>query len=441
MKSQRNRAILTGAASLASLALLLSGCSSAPAPAPTKAPTTAAPTASEPITLEFQSGLTEPTTESGDVKNPYETMMDLAAAFHDANPNVTVNVVPQGKDYEGDMKVRMASGDLPDLWSTHGWSLLRYSEFLEPLNTQPWASRVNPVLDTTMKNADGQFFALPTTTDISGIVYNKKVLADLGIDVASLGSIKAFDDALAKIKAAGIVPISSSGKDTWLAGDVADWLGSGSFNQAELDQMAQGTFVDSGFKAMFTKIEEWAKAGFFNPDFASATSDDLAAALAKGDTAFVMIQNGFTVNARQFVPDAELGFMPVPAINGDPEYLIGGEGYAIGAARNGKNKEAALAFLAFLAEKDNAAKLATSWGNPSGLTDVEVNLDPLTPSFDQFFTPGKVRVVPYFDRAWLPNGMWDTLITTTSSIITGQGSVQENVDKAKADFNTLFGQQ
>lgn len=424
MKSHRKKALIAGVAGAALAGLALTGCSG----------TAEAPKTDEPITLDMQSGMTDDTP-------PFKLMQELAAEFKKEHPNVTVDVVPQGKDYEGDMKVRMASGDLPDIWSTHGWSLLRYSEFLEPLNTQPWASRVNPVLDTTMKNAEGQFFALPTTTDVSGIVYNKKVLDDLGIDVTSLATIDGFDAALAKIKGAGIVPISSSGKDAWFAGDIADWLGSGSFSDDELAKLAKGEFVESGFRAMYQKMADWTKAGYFNPDFASATNDDIATALAQGTTAFVMIQNGFTVTARQFVPDAELGFVPVPAIAGGPEYLIGGEGYALGVWKDSKHKQAALDFLDFLAKKENIAKLAATGANPAGLTDVEVDLGPLKPSFDQFFTPGKVPVVPYFDRAYLPNGMWDTLITTTSSIVTGQGTVDAAVEQAKADFTTLFGQK
>lgn len=423
MNSRNKRTVLVGAAGLAIVALVLSGCSGA----------SGGTDDGGKVTLEVQSAMSQDTPR-------YDSMVSLAKAFEKKHKNIKVDIVAQGKDYEGDTKVRMASGDLPDLWATHGWSLLRYSEFLEPLQEQSWASELNPVLDSTMKNDKGEFFALPLTTDVAGIVYNQTVLKDLGVDPASLGTLGAFEGALAKAKAAGIVPISSSGKDNWFAGDVADWLGSGSFDEAESKQLADGTFVDSGFKAMFSTIEKWTKAGYFNPDFSSATSDDIATALGEGKTAFVMIQNSLTVNAREFAPDAQLGFIPVPAINGDPEYLIGGEGVAFGAWRDGKHKKEALEFLSFLAEPDNIAKFASDDGNPAGLTGIDVDLGELSSSYDAFFTPGKVRMVPYFDRAFLPNGMWDTLITTTGGIITGQTSVDSAVSQAKADFGTLYGQ-
>lgn len=423
MKSGSTKRALAGVAGLAAAAVALSGCSGS-----------ADPGDGEKVTLEVQSAMAEGTPR-------YEALSALAEAYEDENPDVKVDVVAMGNDYEGDMKVRMGSGDLPDLWATHGWSLLRYSEFLEPLDGQPWADKLNPVLDTTMKNDDGEFFALPLTTDVAGILYNKTVLEEAGVDPASLGDIGAFDEALAKVKDAGVVPISSSGKDDWFAGNVADWLGSGSYDEGQSKKLADGEFIDSGFEALFGKLDEWAKAGYFNPDFSSATSDDIATALGQGKTAFVMIQNSLALSATQFVPDAQLGFIPVPAINGDPEYLIGGEGVALGAWREGENKEEALDFLAFLAEPENIGEFASEDGNPAGLTDIDVDLGDLSDSYEQFFTPGEVRMVPYFDRAYLPNGMWNTLISTTGGIITGQTTVDSAVKQTKAEFGTLYGQQ
>lgn len=424
MMSRGPKQLLTSLAVIAATTVILSGCSSSDEP----------DGGAQDITLEVQSAMAEGTPR-------FDSLSALAKAYESENSGVTIKVVPQGKDYEGDMKVRMASGDLPDIWATHGWSLLRYSEFLEPLSTQPWADRLNPVLDTTMKNDEGEFFALPLTTDVAGILYNKTVLADLGIDASTLGTIESFDKALEKVKNAGIVPISSSGKDDWFAGNVADWLGSGAFDEAQSQDLADGEFVADGFAELYGTVDEWTKAGYFNPDFSSATSDDIATALAQGKTAFVMIQNNLIVNAHQFVPDAQLGFLPVPAINGDPEYLIGGEGVALGTWRDGENKEQALDFLNFLAQPDNIKRFASDDGNPAGLTGVDVDLGDLSESYDAFFTPGEVRMVPYFDRAFLPNGMWNTLITTTGGVITGQTDVDSAVKQAEADFKTLYGQQ
>ncbi len=42
---------------------------------------------------------------------------------------------------------------------THGWSVGRYSEFLEPLNERSWAENLNPALDSVMLDSDGTLYA------------------------------------------------------------------------------------------------------------------------------------------------------------------------------------------------------------------------------------------------------------------------------------------
>src|SRR5690606_7810119 len=88
-------------------------------------------------------------------------LQTITDAYEADNPGVTIDLVPSTDTYEADIKVRLSSNDIPDIWATHGWSLLRYSQFLEPLNDQPWAGDFNEALAPAMQNDDGQFFALP----------------------------------------------------------------------------------------------------------------------------------------------------------------------------------------------------------------------------------------------------------------------------------------
>jgi raffinose/stachyose/melibiose transport system substrate-binding protein len=49
--------------------------------------------------------------------------------------------------------------------------------------------------------------------------------------------------------------------------------------------------------------------------------------------------------------------------------------------------------------------------------------------------------VPYFDRVYLPNGMWNTMVTTADSVITGGDSkVASAVSTMAKDFAGLQSQ-
>jgi raffinose/stachyose/melibiose transport system substrate-binding protein len=415
------KSLWKAAATLTAIGLVLTGCSAGGAGG-----------SGGTAKLEFQTGLA--------TSDPIlKTLTTMTQKFESTHKNVSINLVPMTNTYEADMKVRLASGDIPDIWATHGWSLLRYSDFLEPLNTRPWAKNFNKALAPAMENKNGQFFALPADTDVAGIVYNKKVLADAGIDPASLITWDDFSAAAAKLKAAGITPISASGKDSWFAGNIADFIASGAVNKAEKAGLIKGNFAPSGYTKILDLVQSWQKNGYFNADFSSATTDDLTRSLAQGKTAFIFVQNYVVASALGFVPGAELGYFPIPSASGKP-YLVGGEGHAYGVSKTSKHKDQAVEYIDFLAQPDNLGKLASAIGGIPGLTNAKSDLGVLQASYEKFVKPGTFPLDPYFDRVYLPNGMWDTMVTTTSGVVTGQSGVAEAVGQVKKQFGTLYGQ-
>ncbi|MDQ1577267.1 MAG: raffinose/stachyose/melibiose transport system substrate-binding protein [Microbacteriaceae bacterium] len=415
------------AAAAVSISLALAGCSGASSAG--SPPSGSGPSGS----LEVQTGL------AVDSKL-MATLKSVTAGFEKANPNVTINLVPSpGSTYESNMKVRLASGNIPDIWWTHGWSRDRYSKFLMPLQKESWAKDFNPALDAAMKDSNGAFYAMPIDTDIAGLIYNKDVLAKAGYKASD---IKTWDDftkaAEAMKKLNGVSPIYVAGTSS--VGNVADWIAPGAFSASDLKKMSAGTFLSTNYKKVLDLVATWTKDGLFNPDYSSGTSDSMAKALAQGQTGFEFSQNAAANNALQYNPGAKLGYMPVPSLNGDPSYLIGGEMNAYGISKTTKNPSAAKAFLAYLALPANETKLAASAGSAPGLTNAKAELGVLQSSYDTFVLKEKSPLVPYFDRVYLPNGSWDTMVTSTDAVVTNQSTSAAATQQVASTFQTLYGQ-
>ena len=384
--------------------------------------------------LEVQTGQAVDSTILAELKT-------ITKKFEASHPDVDIDLRGSTANYESDIKVRLASGNVPDIWWTHGWSLQRYGKFLTPLQDEAWAKDFNPALDSAMKNDKGQFFAFPVDTDVAGILYNKTVLSDAGIDPASLTTWDAFEAAARTLKDAGITPIMSSGKAAGPAGNLADWISPGAYTKSQLADLTDGKFDEAHYSKVLDLVASWKKDGFFNEDYVSATGEDMAKALGTGKAAFIFQQNNTANQALTYNPEAELGYMPVPSLTGDTPYLIGGEMNAFGISKTTKDMKGAKEFIAFLAEPENAAALAKSAGSIPGLTNVKADLGVLQSSYDSVVEPGAFPLVPYFDRVYLPNGMWNTMVTTTDSVITGgSGSVKPAVSTMAKDFDRLFGQ-
>ena len=99
----------------------------------------------------------------------FKVLEELNAEFQDANPGVVIDLVPAALDYEGEIRTRLASGKIPDIWSTHGWSVIRYGSFLLPLENESWAANLNPALEPVMIDADGHLYAFPFDLDTAGL--------------------------------------------------------------------------------------------------------------------------------------------------------------------------------------------------------------------------------------------------------------------------------
>ena len=108
---------------------------------------------------------------------------------------IDVTIYNGGDDYESAMKTRMSSGDLPDMWVTHGWSLIRYSEYMMDLSDQPWVEKIDAGLKDVISNDDGELFILPITQAVAAIMYNKDVLTAAGVDASSIRTWDDFDAA------------------------------------------------------------------------------------------------------------------------------------------------------------------------------------------------------------------------------------------------------
>ncbi len=368
----------------------------------------------------------------------YET---LAKEFEAKNKNVKIELIPSSTNHEGEVKTRLASGDAPDIWMTHGWSKGRYAEYLVDLSKEKWAKDLQNGLKPVMLGKNGELYAFPIDLDIAGIIYSQTALDAAGVSIDSINTWDDFIAACEKLKAAGKTPLAVAGKDRWPTGLFIDWIAPGVMitqNSKEADLMS-GKFPVAEWKQTLDVVAKFRDKGIMNKDYSSATNNDIAMGLAKGDVGFTMCMNFVAMQAFELKPDAKIGYMQVPVMSAnDKPYYVIGEKNALGIWKDSKSLKEAKAFISFLAQKDNLTKLATSVGSPAGLSTVNVDLKQLTASFER---STKFAGQPYFDRVFMPNGAWDAIVATTEGVVLKQMSIDEAVAKMKSEYEKLYNQQ
>lgn len=356
------------------------------------------------------------------------TALETAIKGFEEETGYTVEFSAPGSDYENLMKVKMGSNELPDVFTTHGWSVARYSDYLMTVNDQSWFSSIDKQILPAITDNDGNVFVLPIDVDVAGIVYNADVLKTAGIDVDSIKTWSDFAAACETLLSKGYEPIHMGGKDTWPIGQFFDWVAPSFYitNDADnqSDALKSGKFDAAIWESISSMMSDWVKAGYFNEDVLTADYNADIDALAKGETAFCFYGNYAGKDAASINSTANIGMMPIPSNSAEDEpSLITGEDIAVGIWKDTTHAKEAQELLAYLARPEVMSAVATAAGNKAGLTTATSDVGKVQEYLDKYST---VSAFPYFDRAYLPSGLWDVMCSTGAEILAGTDNAVKN---------------
>lgn len=361
------------------------------------------------------------------------TYEEIIADFT-AQTGIKVELATPGSDYETVMKTRMASGDLPDIWETHGWSVTRYSDYLATLNDSEWFDRVDESILPVISDQDGNIYCLPLTQAINTITYNKNVFEKAGVDAYSILTWDDFGQACEKIKSAGFTPIYCGNKDSSTIAQLCESIPPAFLTLACVEDNQAAALKDGSFDfvtywmPIAKMVDEWMQAGYFNEDILTSDNDAACQALANDECGMVFGGGNNILFAQTYNPDASLGYLACPGVEQDDTcFLSMTEGTCVGIWKDTEYPEECRQFLAYLAQKDICEKVATASGDIPGLKDVtneEANTTIALRETQKAYE-GHIEYVPLFDREYLPSGMWDDLGVGMTKIIMNPGSAVE----------------
>lgn len=351
-----------------------------------------------------------------------------------------LEVVANGDDHESIMKTRMASNDMPDMFTTHGWSTIRYNEFCYDLSGEAWVDSMDDAAASIATDENGKICTCPLTEWVYGVAYNQTVMEDHGIDMYS---VKTWDDlyeALGTLKEAGITGIAVGGKDSGALG--------GNLEICNVFYSADGALYDGGAKLqegtfsfvdhpeIFEYFAKLYDEGYYIEDLFTADGDTARNYVANGTAAMLLWGSPEYVDIMKNVnSDNEFGIIPIPAVKegGNSAYTVG-EGTAIAISKDTENLELCKAFLNFMTEPENLKEYVDSTGAVSGFTtitqDDTYSLNKYHASTEAF---EKITYTNFFDREYLPSGMWNAMCESFAMLYDcNVGEAKDQVSAAAA---------
>lgn len=278
-------------------------------------------------------------------------------AFEEAYPGVTVSFEAI-TDYEGEIPLRMNGGDYGDvLLIPNSVSPAQLPDFFLPLGSVDELAADYRFV--TEKSFEGQVYGLPITGNASGVLYNRAVFEEAGVETP-IETPDAFVEALQAIKdSTDAIPWYTNYQAGWPLTQWEPNRGAISANENYVNEMA---YVDQLFAEgtdqhlIYSLMYDIAAAGLIEEDPTTTDWESSKARLGNGEIATMFLGSWAIVQMRDAAenPD-DIGYMPFPSAVDGTFYSTAGGDYKFGVASNSDSPEAARAWVQWFVDESNYA--------------------------------------------------------------------------------------
>ena len=264
--------------------------------------------------------------EDEDITAVVKQLTDDYNATNPETPiNLEIEVVAQS-DMNQRLSVLAASNELPDMFVTGT------QEYIESYVDQGILKNIDDVISeqgvTTISDEDrasildltklDNMYVIPTNKNIEGIWYNKEIFDELGLQVPT--TIDEFMDVCAKIKDAGIQPMTVAGSEQWpitrLIGAYATALGGTDYLVKAND--GEVSWTDDSFIQAYEWLQEMGENGYFGEGMTTVDSDTQNSLFITGSAAMCYNGSWFTenLNSENSTIGENVGFFAFPSVDG-----------------------------------------------------------------------------------------------------------------------------
>lgn len=386
-----------------------------------------------------------------------KVMETLNAEFEAAHPGVKIQrEVKVLADLQTTVKLALANADGPDVAQVNqgrnDMGALVEAGLLLPLN--PYLEKYNwsSVFSTSVASRNsftedgktfgtGNLYGVSPTAEVVGVFYNKDIFKKNGWDVPT--TFEDFEALLAKIKAAGITPISFGSLDGWNAiheysaiqhllvsldyiNNLTYGVNNVSFDIPENRQAAQ-------------ILQDWAKAGYFTEGFPGIGYDDCNNLFKAGNGAMT-ITGSWLAPELMVGTDQEFGFFLLPPFAGKTGLAIGGVGIPFAIRKTTEKQDLAAEYLNWMISPRAAELWAEAGMLPAMALPGDSNVDTnnlFGDTLNAWNAINKENAVGHYID-WATPTFYDTLVAELQKLLGGISTPANFTEAVEADYKAYL---
>lgn len=282
---------------------------------------------------------------------------DYKKRFEEKYPGVTLEFEAI-LDYDATLKVRMNSGEFPDVVFLPTLPNSEFPEYFASLNDIEFSDEI---YFGELRSHEGEMYGVSSGASTVGIVYNKEAFKTAGITEIP----KTYDEFLAaseKLKQAGIVPLASNFKDKWPLDtwvyDIPTLIGEKADHQNTRADTDTPYTLDNPYGKSWSILRELYEKGYLEPDVNSTNWEQSKKDIATGKFAMYLLGNWVINQVIENGADPDnVGFFPFPVDNSGQAKAPLNPDFFYAVNKNG-NVPAAKAFVQWMIEESGYDEFA-----------------------------------------------------------------------------------
>lgn len=370
--------------------------------------------------------------------------------FRKKHPELTVKMQTTSFDaVRKNAKLMLAGNDVPDVMEFNKGNAdggqLAAQGLLAKLTPQVkrygWNKKVTGAMQSlamynSLGNAgSGDWYGIPNIGEYVTIYYNKELFSKAGIG-AEPKTMDEFVEAMKRLKAAGITPVSSSASTNNGWNQLWLWYSLVSA-YADRKQINDFTFLQhpvdfssSPWSTGTDQFQKWIDAGYLGKGLGGLNFEQAAVTFLSGKAAMYMWNNGQFVRM-QNEAKFKWGFFTLPGAR----MTLGSSGHLWGVPAKSEHKELAYEFIDITLSKDVQNKIGQLGGLPVA-ADLNTITDPVTKAYTARF----YETIDDDSLSFYPDypviGFLDFLATHMQKMSSGSEGSKEFRDKLQKFYDT-----
>ncbi len=300
-------------------------------------------------------------------------LKNIVKQYERENPGVSISMLIVPNDADAQMSARAEQGDLPDILQMQSYSrVTEYASkgYLKDLSNEECMSNVLASALPSCTYNEKQY-ALPMDYAGIGIIYNKDIFAEVGVEAPE--TYEDLVDVCASLKSAGYVPFAGLLKENWSVGHFITMIHTALLADKGIEpakfiadmNAGKASYGDVDTGKLF-KILDFYKNNM-NSNASEMGGNEQQQSFAKGEAA-MMVQGLWSyIDALKFNKDLNAGFIPFPVFDESAKnkfYADVDSTFGVSSQSSPEEQAEAVKFLNWLSSKEGK----TMWVNEYKLT-------------------------------------------------------------------------